>query len=113
MAVVFDQPTRTRVRGRDIFHAHLMSDQHGIAGSRELLEVAKALGLPRAWLQHADKPHEHFDLWGADTIDRARRCYLAREVNAIEIVRICRAKFRAVLIAAVEHAPAAIPMEIR
>jgi hypothetical protein len=106
MAVVFDHPVRRRFRGRDLWTAHLVSDQAGIRGSRELVDVAKTLALRAAWLQHADTAFEHFDLLGAEAIERTRRSFLTREVDAEEISRICREKFRQGMAACL---PAAVP----
>lgn len=41
---------------------HLWSDLPGAAGTAELLEVAKAVGLKPAWLQNPGTYREHFDL---------------------------------------------------
>lgn len=106
MAVIFDRPLRRQFRGRIVFTSHLVSDRVGVEGARELLAVAKRLGLRSAWLQHRDTPYEHFDLIGAERIDRARRLPGLREVDPRELIPIFRAKFRAALEAsAAERSP--------
>lgn len=41
---------------------HLMSDQPGEPGERELLAFAQRIGLYWRWIQHPGKPTCHFDL---------------------------------------------------
>lgn len=61
LAILMDRPRRLP-DGR--LTAHLISDCPGVAGYRELLPVALALGCHPAFLQCAGTYKEHFDLMG-------------------------------------------------
>jgi len=90
--IVIDTPVRTRVRGKEIWTAHLVSDAFGVTGSRELLEAAKQLQLRREWLRDADTAFERFTLVGEERIALARALRIP-EVSAAVVLRICTDKF--------------------
>lgn len=69
---------------------HLVSDQPGEAGTAELLEFARRLGLPGRRPHLAGTPREHFDLFGR-FIEEALRLG-ARRVDRRELVAVLRRK---------------------
>lgn len=77
-------------RGRPIRAAHLLSDQAGYAGTKELMRFGVAIGLKAGWLQADDSPHEHFDLFGK-MIDAAIDAG-AVKIDRYRLVSIVRAK---------------------
>lgn len=44
--------------------AHVLSDQPGTAGRRELVAFATTIGLLRRHIQDPGTPREHLDVWG-------------------------------------------------
>lgn len=45
--------------------SHLISDEPGEAGTRELRRFAAGIGLRMEWLQKPGTPEEHFDVFGS------------------------------------------------
>lgn len=75
---------------RSTVACHMISDQAGLAGTRELLAFALRLGLRREWLQEAGAPGEHFDLTAAMR-DKALRMG-ARDVAATALAGVVAAR---------------------
>jgi len=71
---------------------HLLSDLLGLEGTRELLDAARACGMPTRFIQYAGAYREHFDVHG-EMIDvllaRGARIATNREVG--ELLRLKRA----------------------
>lgn len=69
---------------------HLVSDQPGEAGTWELVQFAKSLGMKAGWIQKKGTRHEHFDLWGKkiqQAIDQG-----AEMIEGRDLVRLMRSK---------------------
>lgn len=88
--IFFDTPRPVTFGGRGRMSAHLISDCHGTAGTLELVEFGKRIGLQARWLQKRGDPAEHFDIFDA-AIDRARVA-LARQVTPRELGRLVGVK---------------------
>lgn len=88
--IVLDTPRPCR------FHhyrqtAHLASTIFGVAGTEELLEFGRRIGLEPRWLQRRGEPTEHFDLF--DGRIEAAVVAGAELVSSRDfIVRVVRAK---------------------
>ena len=76
--IFLDTPRKASFRGRTRTTAHLASDQHGRAGTKELLLFGKAIGMRPSWIQHQGEPREHFDLFDG-------RVAAALDAGAIEV----------------------------
>jgi hypothetical protein len=71
---------------------HLLSDAPGVEGSRELLDAARACGMPTRFIQYAGGYREHFDIHGLMVdilLARGARMATNREVG--ELLRMKRA----------------------
>lgn len=69
-----------------------MKMSHLIADTRdELFAVVDAIGVDRKWLQHRDRPDEHFDICASKRA-QAIALGLAKEVDGRELVGVIRAK---------------------
>jgi hypothetical protein len=71
---------------------HLLSDLPGPEGSSELLDAARACGMPTRFIQYAGAYREHFDVHGPMVdilIERGARIATNREVG--ELLRMKRA----------------------
>jgi hypothetical protein len=66
-------------------HTHMSSDLPGEAGTQELLDFGRRIGLRESWLQHPGEPKEHFDVFDG-AITRARAAG-AQEVHHAEFIR--------------------------
>lgn len=60
--ILLEFPTR-RHGGTKRKWSHMISDQAGQEGSRELAMMAARIGLKPEWLQDAGSPREHFDIY--------------------------------------------------
>ncbi len=70
---------------------HLLSDLHGPEGTRELLDAARACGMPTRFIQYAGAYREHFDVHGPMVdilLARGARIATNREVG--ELLRLKR-----------------------
>lgn len=65
---------------------HLLSDLDGPNGARELLEAARACGMPTRFIQYAGTYREHFDIHG-EMVDillaRGARIVTNREIGEL------------------------------
>lgn len=89
--ILYDTPRFCHFRRRRRQTAHLMSDQPGREGTRELVRFARALGLKDEWIQSPGTEKEHYDLFDG-AIARAAALG-AKEVSSIELInRVVRPK---------------------
>ena len=70
--------------------SHMVSDLHGEAGTQELLEFAKRVGMKAEWIQYAGTWKEHFDVFGGRRSKAVKAG--AKEIGRREMVNILRAK---------------------
>jgi len=68
--IVVTMPIHSMRKGRPVPCAQLLSTVPGRDGRHELLQFAKRLGMPEAWLRNRQSAFEHFELYG-DRITRA------------------------------------------
>ncbi len=70
---------------------HLLSDLLGMEGTRELLDAARACGMPTRFIQYAGAYREHFDVHGPMVeILLARGARLATNREVGELLRLKR-----------------------
>ncbi len=70
--------------------AHLISTLPGEAGSKELRDFAKKIGLNTAWIQKPGTIHEHFDIFKS-RIEKALQAG-AKQIDRQELVKIFNEK---------------------
>jgi hypothetical protein len=70
--------------------AHILSDRPGKAGSKELIDFAKTIGLLQRHIQDPGTPREHLDVWGSK-LDAALDAR-AEEVGMKGIVQVIKKK---------------------
>ncbi len=87
--IVMDRPRRLS-DGR--LTAHMVSDQTGEAGYRELLAVGVSVGCLPAFLQYAGTYKEHFDLMGPRRVNAALAHPLVHQVSWRDMARILKTK---------------------
>jgi hypothetical protein len=88
--IVIDPIANYIRNGRPVRAAHLLSDQKGITGTKELFKFGMTIGLKAGWLQDGDTPHEHFDVMGK-MIDAAIEAGAVR-IDRYRLVEIIRKK---------------------
>ncbi len=82
---------------------HLLSDLLGLEGTRELLDAARACGMPTRFIQYRGAYREHFDVHGPMVdILLARGAHLVTNREVGELLRLKRATARTLAVRANE-----------